>query len=461
VSTQEDLFGIGVGKGDVIFRQGDVGDTKYINQSGSVEISQEKDGKKTVLALLERGDFFGEMALIDGHLRSATATAISPSRLLPFTRASIMDRIRQDPGVVLHLLSTLCQRITEINHRLRTMVQKDQALRSFVTEAGRIHRGEDEAVAGETPAEGPAGPAAHTTADVRTHPEPPERTEDITLPRAECVYFEDKQPVSYQGDPGDTMYIIVEGAVEISQGPRDDRTILAVLRPGDFFGETAMIVDQPRTAHAIAVGDAYLFPLSRHEFIEQIQTRPELALYILRGLIIRLRGLLSVMNDPTKSLSVPARVLPPPLRRRGLVKTALVSLATCGGCAAILLENQTTLAELLASIDISCCPMLIDEETPGEWTSRSSTAWCGSKTTRRKSGRCGQKPDTSSRGERARRSGASPLTPTSTNWKSCSKNPMGMRKIHSPTACPAGAVSIGQPIRKRRANCGSCGVPVK
>ena len=336
MSPGEDLFGISCNKGEIIFSQGDQGDTMYIIQSGTVEISQDKNGKKVVLALLEKGDFFGEMALIDKHLRSATATAISHSRLLAFTRTSIMERILQDPGVVLHLLTTLCHRITQTNHLLYTMVQSDEALRSSVESKGQIL------------------------------PESPKRTVDLSIRPEDCLLVENGKPVFHQGDLGNSMFIIREGGVEISQGSEDDRNVLAYLGPGDFFGETAMITDQPRTAHAFASETTYLFPITKDDFLEQSKTRPELALYILQGLIIRLRGLLSVMNDPTKAIPAMLQAFPPPLKKKSLISTALVSLSTCGGCSAVLLEDQEELTRLLEKVHISYCPMLIDEEELGE-----------------------------------------------------------------------------------------------
>jgi F420-non-reducing hydrogenase small subunit len=106
--------------------------------------------------------------------------------------------------------------------------------------------------------------------------------------------------------------------------------------------------------------------IPKNEFLEQIRTRPELALYILQGLIIRLRGLLSVMSDPTKAVSTMMQSFPPPLKKKSLIRTAIVSLSTCGGCAAVLLEDQEKLAHLLERINISYCPMLIDEEELGD-----------------------------------------------------------------------------------------------
>ncbi len=111
MSEQIDVFGATYEKGEVIFREGDPGEKMYLIQSGAVEITKILGGKETVLAVLGPGDFFGEMALIDPQPRSATGKAVIKCRLLPLTRESILDRIRQDQGIALHLLQGLSQRI--------------------------------------------------------------------------------------------------------------------------------------------------------------------------------------------------------------------------------------------------------------------------------------------------------------------------------------------------------------
>lgn len=366
MSTDSDLFGMRCEKGTVIFREGEDGDTMYIIQSGAVEISRDKHGKKVVLALLEEGDFFGEMALIDRHIRSATATAVSPCRLLTFTRSSIMERIRQDPGVVMHLLSTLCRRITDTNHRLLSLVQSGETLRAFIASKGAtlpIAGGDEDDSESFVGTPDVFAPSSHDTHPASPSPLPM-RTVDLSIPREFCITVAKGYPIFRQGEPGNAMFIIVEGGVEISQGPTDERNVIALLGPGDFFGETALITDQPRTAHAYATETTSLYVIPKDNFLEQLKTKPELALYILQGLIIRLRGLLSCLDDPTKSVSI-VPSFPPPLRKKSRIKTALVSLATCGGCAAVILEDQEKLSALLAHVDISYCPMLIDAEELG------------------------------------------------------------------------------------------------
>jgi F420-non-reducing hydrogenase small subunit len=368
MNQSEDLFGIIYDKNDVIFREGDMGDFMYIIQSGVVEISHIKDGNRNVLAILEKGNIFGEMALIDSSPRSATATSISRSRLLLFTRDTLMERIRQDPGVVIHLLNTLCERLSETNLFLRNMVLGDEQLR-FALECRRRNSPPSGEAMSEEDTRILSSENSHTTdrlqiiaaaGDIQI------KAVDVFVDRKECIWIEPDEAIFRQGEQGHSMYIIVEGEVEISQGEDIDKHVLATLGPGEFFGEMSLITSQPRTADAIAVKRSLLLPIKRDEFLARIQAEPELAVYILQGLIIRLRMMLIALSDPKKSPNIMLRNIVPPLKKRSLVRTAIISLSTCGGCSAVLLENPDELAKLLEKVNISYCPMLIDSEEIGE-----------------------------------------------------------------------------------------------
>ena len=95
MNHKEEIFGTVYERGSVVFRQGDTGEAMYVIQSGAVEISQMQAHREVVIALLEKGDFFGEMALIDTQPRSCTVTAIGRTRLLALTRHSLLERLRR------------------------------------------------------------------------------------------------------------------------------------------------------------------------------------------------------------------------------------------------------------------------------------------------------------------------------------------------------------------------------
>jgi len=107
-------------KGEVIFHQGDVGTCLFIIRKGEVAIRlSSPDGKEATLALLERGDFFGELALLDGEPRSTDAVAREETELLSLQQESFHHFLETYPQVARGLiasLSRLVRRVTRLVH---------------------------------------------------------------------------------------------------------------------------------------------------------------------------------------------------------------------------------------------------------------------------------------------------------------------------------------------------------
>jgi len=101
--------------GEVIVRQGDVGDCMYVVQSGRVEVVQATDVGEQHLALLETGDFFGEMAVFEKETRSATVRATGEARALKVDKKTLLRRIKEDPLLAVNLLQTMSHRIRDLN----------------------------------------------------------------------------------------------------------------------------------------------------------------------------------------------------------------------------------------------------------------------------------------------------------------------------------------------------------
>ncbi len=103
--------------GDVLFRDGDPPDSVYLIKDGKIEISKGEGTRKRVLAVLKEGDFLGEMAVIDGSPRSATATALSKIRLVTLNTEEFKKEIEQDP-MIGALVFTLIKRLRKTNEKL-------------------------------------------------------------------------------------------------------------------------------------------------------------------------------------------------------------------------------------------------------------------------------------------------------------------------------------------------------
>ena len=102
--------------GEEIIRQGNVGESMYVVQSGRVEVVQQRDGGDCHhLAWLEAGDFFGEMSVFEKERRSATVRAAGEARVLKVDRKTLLRRIREDPLLAVNLLKTMSHRIRQLD----------------------------------------------------------------------------------------------------------------------------------------------------------------------------------------------------------------------------------------------------------------------------------------------------------------------------------------------------------
>jgi CRP-like cAMP-binding protein len=112
--------------GQVIFHQGDAGSSLHIIQSGRVKISLvSEDGAELIVALLQEGDFFGELALLDGHPRSATAIAVTDAQTRAFGREEFLNFVRKFPDAAVAVCAALAQRLRQADERLAETVFLD------------------------------------------------------------------------------------------------------------------------------------------------------------------------------------------------------------------------------------------------------------------------------------------------------------------------------------------------
>ncbi len=101
--------------GEVIVRQGDVGECMYVIQDGHVEVVIEENGIEVVLAERGEGEFFGEMAIFDRDVRSATVRAKGQVRAITVDKKSFLRRIHKDPSLAFRIVETMSHRIRELS----------------------------------------------------------------------------------------------------------------------------------------------------------------------------------------------------------------------------------------------------------------------------------------------------------------------------------------------------------
>ena len=210
-----------------LFHQGDPGDSLYVIAEGAVVPIAEGEVRKK-LAVLEEGDFFGEISLVTERARSATVEALVDTKLLAIDRALVSRLVEQQPAVLQVLLRYLRDRL--IDRLLRTS--------PFFL----------------------ALPAGHRESVVR---------------RFRFVETASGALLVRQGQPSSGLYALLAGRVRVihSDGVGDKQ--LAVLESGDVFGEMSMLRDEDAMASCVADGKCWLLTLSRNDFRALVDTETQ------------------------------------------------------------------------------------------------------------------------------------------------------------------------------------------
>jgi len=136
-------------RNEVIFHQGDIGDSLHIVASGALKIVlPSSEGDEAIIATLRPGDFFGELALLDGAPRSATATALEPTETFMLPRDAFLELLARDGGLRAALLQGLAGELRRLTGHVEELHFLDLAgrlamrLTRLATEAHPGARGE-------------------------------------------------------------------------------------------------------------------------------------------------------------------------------------------------------------------------------------------------------------------------------------------------------------------------------
>ncbi|MHC4549270.1 MAG: cyclic nucleotide-binding domain-containing protein [Planctomycetota bacterium] len=134
------------GDGEVIVAEGDPGSDMFIIQEGAVSVEREVSGQRVTLATLQRGEFFGEMSLLENLPRIATARAVGRTKLLVLKRGGLLLKLRRDPTFALEMLQQMSRRLRLVDEGITSLLAAQDfssgKLESILREAGLKARGE-------------------------------------------------------------------------------------------------------------------------------------------------------------------------------------------------------------------------------------------------------------------------------------------------------------------------------
>jgi predicted component of type VI protein secretion system len=109
--------------GETVFTEGDLGSEMYVVQAGEVRLFRMRNGIKQELAILEKGDFFGELAVLEGLPRTSSAEALKDAELIEINSTTFDRMIRANIEIAVRMLRKLSNRLQEATHKLEAMSQ--------------------------------------------------------------------------------------------------------------------------------------------------------------------------------------------------------------------------------------------------------------------------------------------------------------------------------------------------
>lgn len=233
--------------GQAIFSQDQASDRMYLLLDGQVRLIR---GAKT-LDIINSGEIFGEMGVVTGRPRTATAAAKIACRALSIDAQQFAQAIQKTPEFALMLMGILINR-----------------LRLSVAILGR--------------AGGLADNAAKTANSVFDKALVDELA-NAAKQRSPQV-FPANRTIMKEGETGVYMYVVLDGTVAVSIRSK----LIERVGSGGVFGEMALLDQSPRAASAVAETDARLLSVNRNDFLSLVKTRPAFALALLRSLAERL-----------------------------------------------------------------------------------------------------------------------------------------------------------------------------
>jgi len=204
--------------GAYVFREGDPGDSIFLIADGEVEvIGSARDGVKVTLARLPEGSVFGEFGFFLGSRRTMDVRAVTKATVLELKKADLGEIMSSYPRVEEVLFDFYKERVVD------TLLAMTELFR----------------------------------------PLSPEDRKEV-LARVERSAWGAGEDIVKEGEAGQTMYLIKSGEVEVwVRGAGGERSEVARLGPGDFFGEVALATSRPRVATVTAATDVELVEIGR------------------------------------------------------------------------------------------------------------------------------------------------------------------------------------------------------
>lgn len=260
-------------------------DRFFIIRSGKVRVSKEVEVVEEEGGnVLGPGDFFGVVSTMSNHSHIETAQAVTDCTLISVHRDQFGLLIEKNTPVAMKIIMAFSKRMRYLDEALTRLTLKNSA------EADPSHLFRVAEYYARLSLYNQAFYAYYQYLKFcpsGQHVEIARERLNKIKPYSKAVYldgsteefnrFYPKDTMIFsEGMPGSELYIIQKGSVKITKISDNNEVLLAVLRPGDIFGEMAILENKPRSASAVAFEDAYLLAVNKANFERMVQTQPQI-----------------------------------------------------------------------------------------------------------------------------------------------------------------------------------------
>ncbi|MBR4449106.1 MAG: Crp/Fnr family transcriptional regulator [Treponema sp.] len=298
-------------KGSIIYFEGDKDERVYILQKGCVVVtSTDPETNLPVTEQIKTGEFFGVKSSLGHFPREETATAITDSVCICMTLQEFEVLFSNNKPVIMKMLRVFSNQLRAVHKKTEAILNKGQDINQqsgMMSVAQAFFDDESWRSCADvcinylkrypTASNKEAVAKMYTTANARAQRKVVSEVQDVTadpstnkalklfeLPAFSrfAKKYERDQAIITEFEPGDSFYLIQSGNVQLVKCVNGQKKNLDILKPGEFFGEMAILDNSPRSATCVAAGPVQCLEFNKANFEILITGNPQIALILLK-----------------------------------------------------------------------------------------------------------------------------------------------------------------------------------
>lgn len=256
----------------------------YIIRTGKIQMVKEFNVvEEDTPSQLGNGDFFGVVSCMSSHPRIESSKVVTETSLIPIHRDQFGELLQKITPIAMKIITSFSRKLRFFDSEITRLTLKHSAeedpkhlftIAEYYNAQGQINKAAYvyQQFIKHCPAD-----ANNSQAKVKLQ----QMNKPFEVPEVASSGLQKEFPadtmIFSEHEPGHDLYIIQQGKVKITKIINNQEVLLAVLQPGDIFGEMALLENKPRSASAIAYGDAVLLAVNKQNFNSMVIAKPQLA----------------------------------------------------------------------------------------------------------------------------------------------------------------------------------------